>query len=548
MEEKKDLTTLDGQQVKSMIEAATLWLKTNAQLVNSLNVFPIPDGDTGSNMMMTLQAGWNEIASSSGCGAGAIFGAAAKGALMGARGNSGVILSQFWRGIARATEGHEVLTKELFSKALLEAKSTAYKGVVRPVEGTILTVLKDTANEVEAGLDQCVTFEDVFALTAAAADRSVNRTPELLPVLKQAGVVDSGGKGLFFIFEGFLRYIRNEPLDTNPNQIEIKPLTDMIEEESYEPGQDYEVVVDFIPNEELILEVFYSRLEDIGVSIQVGEGDGMYRMHIHVPSENLYEPINYILSIGTVTKVAIENLMVQVGENGTVKVPPINCEPVIPGQIGVIAVSPGDGVAHVLASLGAAYIIRGGQTMNPSTEEILNAVNSLDTDKIIILPNNKNIILAANNAITHSDKQIAVIRSKNIPQGISALLQLDPEGDFDAVVEAMNESLTAVQSGEITNSVRSVDLNGVQVEEGQVIVMHNGELVLAKDSVRDALKGFCERVGLEKYDTMSLFYGQNVSEAEADADVAEINQLYPNVEIVCHYGGQPHYQYLISVE
>lgn len=548
MEEKKDLTTLDGQQVKSLIEAATLWLKTNAPFVNSLNVFPIPDGDTGSNMMMTLQAGWNEIAVSTEGGAGAIFGAVAKGALMGARGNSGVILSQFWRGIARATEGQEVLTKELFSKALLEAKSTAYKGVVRPVEGTILTVLKDTANEVEAGLDQCVTFEDVFALTVAAADRSVNRTPELLPVLKQAGVVDSGGKGLFFILEGFLRYIRNEPLDVNPNQIEIKPLTDMIEEESFEPGQDYEVVVDFIPNEELFLEVFYSRLEDIGVSIQVGEGDGMYRMHIHVPSENLYEPINYILSIGTVTKVAIENLMIQVSENGTVKSPAINCEPVIPGQIGVIAVSPGDGVAHVLASLGASYIIRGGQTMNPSTEEILNAVNSLDTDKIIILPNNKNIILAANNAITHSDKQVAVIRSKNIPQGISALLQLDPEGDFDAVVEAMNEALTAVQSGEITNSVRSVDLNGVQVEEGQVIVMHNGELILAKDSVREAIRGFCERVGLEKYDTISLFYGQNVSEAEAEADVTEINQLYPNVDVVCHFGGQPHYQYLISVE
>ncbi len=548
MDEKKELTTLDGQQVKSLIEAATLWLKTNVQLVNSLNVFPIPDGDTGSNMMMTLQAGWNEIAVSSEDHVGTVFSAVAKGALMGARGNSGVILSQFWRGIARATENQKVLTKEIFAKALNEARSTAYKGVVRPVEGTILTVLKDTAAEVEAGIEDCRTFEEVFALTVEAADRSVNRTPELLPVLKQAGVVDSGGKGLFFIFEGFLRYLRNESLVDNPNQIEIRPLTDMVEEESFEPGQDYEVVVDFIPNEELILEVFYRRLEDIGVSIQVGEGDGMYRMHIHVPTENLYAPINYIMSIGTVTNVAIENLMIQVGENGRAATASVACEPVVPGQIGVVAVAPGDGIARVLASLGSSYIIRGGQTMNPSTEEILNAINSLDTDKVIILPNNKNIILAANNAITHCDKQVAVIRSKNIPQGISALLQLDPEGDFDEVVEAMNASLTDVQSGEITNSVRSVDLNGVQVEEGQVIVMHNGDLVLARDSVSDALKAFCERIGLQDYANMSLFYGQMVSDSEANADIAELTALYPNVEIEVHPGGQPHYQYIISVE
>lgn len=548
MDEKRELTTLNGQQVKSLIEAATLWLKTNAQLVNALNVFPIPDGDTGSNMMMTLQAGWNEIAVSNDDNAGAVLSAVAKGALMGARGNSGVILSQFWRGLARATEGKAIITPELFSKALKEAKTTAYKGVVRPVEGTILTVLKDTANEVEAGLANCRTFEDVFALTVDAADRSVNRTPELLPVLKQAGVVDSGGKGLFFIFEGFLRYIRNESLVENPNQIEVVALTDMIEEESVEPGQDYEVIVDFVPNEELMLEVFYRRLESMGVSIQVGEGEGMYRMHIHVPTENLYAPINYIMSIGTVTKVMIENLMVQVGDDGRIHAAPIALEPVTPGNIAVVAVSPGEGISRVFASLGVSYIIRGGQTMNPSTEEILNAINSLDTDKVIILPNNKNIILAANNAITHSEKQVAVIRSKNVPQGISAMLQLDPEGDFDEIVAAMNDSLLDVQSGEITNSVRSVDLNGVQVEEGQVIVMHNGDLVLAADSLLDAMKGFCERIGLADYDNMTLFYGQPVIEEEATALVGELGELYPDVEIELHFGGQPHYYYIISVE
>ena len=249
--------------------------------------------------------------------------------------------------------------------------------------------------------------------------------------------------------------------------VSLDQLNSMNEEEVIEPGQDYEVVVDFHPRKELELSSFYDRLSEMGTSIQVGEGDEMYRMHIHVPTENLYAPINYIMELGTVTKVAIENLMAQMEDIRKAKESEYTVAEVEPGQIGVIAVSPGEGISRVLASLGVNAIISGGQTMNPSTEQILKAVEDLPTDKVIVLPNNKNIILSANNAISESKKKVAVIRSKNIAQGIASMLMLNPDGDFDAIVNAMNESLLQVESGELTKATRTVELNGVNITEGQ---------------------------------------------------------------------------------
>ena len=291
------LKTLNGTQWKSMFEAGMLWLKTNQNIVNALNVFPVPDGDTGTNMLLTMQTAWSDIVLMDTNHAGKIMRQASQGALMGARGNSGVILSQLWRGFSRVMQDYAVFTPEIFCRALTEAKNTAYKGVVRPVEGTILTVLKDTANAAEAALPECDDFEKLLTVVVNAADESVNRTPDLLPVLKQAGVVDSGGRGLFYIFEGFLRWLEGMPLDINseiPPMVSLDQLNSMNEEEVIEPGQDYEVVVDFHPRKELELSSFYDRLSEMGTSIQVGEGDEMYRMHIHVPTENLYTPINYI--------------------------------------------------------------------------------------------------------------------------------------------------------------------------------------------------------------------------------------------------------------
>ena len=550
-EEQNAPETLNGKQWKSMFEAGMLWLKTNQNIVNALNVFPVPDGDTGTNMLLTMQSAWSDIVLLDTNHAGQVMKAAAQGALMGARGNSGVILSQLWRGFSRAMGDCEIITPAIFSKALTEAKNTAYKGVVRPVEGTILTVLKDTANAVEEALPDCEDFKQLLTVTVDAADESVNRTPDLLPVLKQAGVVDSGGRGLYYIFEGFLRWMTGQPLDINsevPDVMSLSQLDSLNEEETIEPGQDYEVVVDFVPHKELELSAFYDRLSDIGTSIQVGEGDEMYRMHIHVPTENLYAPINYIMELGTVTKVAIENLIAQMEDIRRKKECEYTLAEVQPDQIGVIAVSPGDGISRVLASLGVNAIIPGGQTMNPSTEQILKAVEDLPTNKVIILPNNKNIILSANNAVSQSGKQVAVIRSKNIAQGIGSMLQLDPEGDFDQVVEAMNESLLQVESGELTKATRTVELNGVSVTEGQIIGIHNGDLVVAADSIEEGLMKLLEQIGTEDFEQITLFYGNGMTEEEADKYVEMIGERYPDHEVECHYGGQPHYFFSLSVE
>ncbi len=548
---KGALKTLNGNQWKSMFEAGMLWLKTNQNIVNALNVFPVPDGDTGTNMLLTMQTAWSDIVLMDTNHAGQIMRAAAQGALMGARGNSGVILSQLWRGFSRVMSNYKTFTPKIFSEALTEAKNTAYKGVVRPVEGTILTVLKDTANAAAEALPECDDFQKLLTVTVNAAEESVNRTPELLPVLKQAGVVDSGGRGLQYIFEGFLRWLTGQPLDINseiPPMVSLAQLESMNEDETIEPGQDYEVVVDFHPNKELELSSFYDRLSDMGTSIQVGEGDEMYRMHIHVPTENLYAPINYIMELGTVTKVAIENLVAQMEDIRKAKESEYTLAEVEPGQIGIIAVSPGEGISRVLASLGVNAIISGGQTMNPSTEQILKAVEDLPTDKVIVLPNNKNIILSANNAITQSKKQVAVIRSKNVAQGIASMLMLNPDGDFDETVAAMNESLLQVESGELTRATRTVELNGVKVTEGQVIGIHNGELVISADTVADGLLKLLEEIGTEDYEQITLFYGNGMTDAEAEKYTMMVQQAYPLHEVECHYGGQPHYYFSISVE
>ncbi|PIV26121.1 MAG: hypothetical protein COS37_08025, partial [Anaerolineae bacterium CG03_land_8_20_14_0_80_58_20] len=274
---------IDGLVLKELVQAGLTWLRTNQALVNSLNVFPVPDGDTGTNMTLTMQSAWNEIAELGTRNVGEMAAAVAKGALMGARGNSGVILSQLWRGFSRGLHGAEILDGPTLVKGFVEARDTAYKGVVRPVEGTILTVSKDAAAAAESALAETQDPIEILERIVPAADASVQNTPELLPVLKQAGVVDSGGKGLFFIYEGMLRYFNGEPLDVPTMNVQpMSALNLQNAMESVEEGQDYEVVVDFFPDGALDLQSFYGKLEGMGTSIQVGEGEGMYRMHIHV--------------------------------------------------------------------------------------------------------------------------------------------------------------------------------------------------------------------------------------------------------------------------
>jgi hypothetical protein len=541
---------IDGQSLKKMVEAGLTWLRTNQQTVNALNVFPVPDGDTGINMVLTMQAAFDEIALSPERNFGKIAHSLAHGALMGARGNSGVILSQLWRGFARGVDHVETLDGPALVQGLAQARDTAYKGVVRPVEGTILTVAKDMAAEAERALNDTDDPIDILERTLDAAARSVENTPELLAELKKAGVVDAGGKGLFFLLEGILRYIDGLSLETAVAT--VQPLSQMSLEdtlETIEPGQDYEVVVDFRPSTPLDLGRFYADLEEMGTSIQVGEGDGIYRMHIHVPESRRYDPIDYTMKLGTITKVAIENLIDQMAElERKARGAQLSLAPVEPGQIAVVAVSPGPGIARVFASLGVAAIVEGGQTMNPSTQDIINAFENLPTDKIIILPNNKNIILAAQAAAGLTVKQIAVIPSHNVPEGLAAMMHLIPNGDLEDVAEEMTAALKEVQTGEITTAIRSVEIEGVNVQEGEIIGLLNRKLVVSSDNLEQAVLELLERANVQNFELVTLFYGATVTKHEANHIGDAIRAAYPEIEVELQDGGQPHYQFIVSIE
>jgi DAK2 domain fusion protein YloV len=548
--EKFRKAPMDGQSLKRLVEAGLTWLRTNQQTVNALNVFPVPDGDTGTNMVLTMQSAYNEISELGYRNVGDMAAAVSQGALMGARGNSGVILSQLWRGFSRGLQGQEVLDGVGLVKAFAEARDTAYKGVVRPVEGTILTVAKDVAAATEAALGSTQDSIEILALAVKAADESVERTPDLLSVLKQAGVVDAGGKGLYFILEGMLRHIYGDPLDTP--LVSVQPLSALDFEsamQEVEEGQDFEVVVDFYPEDELNLQSFYGTLEEMGTSIQVGEGDGMYRMHIHVPLENRYRPIDYIMGLGTITKVAMENLVAQMNDiDQKGKGDYFELANVERGQIAVVTVSPGPGLSRIFASLGVAAIVEGGQTMNPSTQEILAAFENLPTDKVIILPNNKNIIMAANQAKDVTVKNVQVVPSRNIPQGLSAMLALNPDGDVEAIAEKMNKSLALVQAGEITIATRSVKIDGVHVEQGQVIALLDGKLVCSAKSVEEGCMCLLEKANAKDHELITLFYGEDLTATDANLISDKIRESYPGQEIEIQDGGQPHYQFIISVE
>jgi dihydroxyacetone kinase-like predicted kinase len=318
--------------------------------------------------------------------------------------------------------------------------------------------------------------------------------------------------------------------------------------EQVEEGQDYEVVVDFLPSNAFDLQAFYGRLEQMGTSIQVGEGEGMYRMHIHVPLEKRYEPIDYIMGIGTITKVAMENLLAQMDDIQKNKASHIPFTSVEPGQIAVVAVSPGAGLSRIFASLGVAAVVEGGQTMNPSTQDILNSFENLPTDKIIILPNNKNIVMAANQAREVTVKQVMVVPSKTVPQGLSAMLSLHPEGDLQSVADKMTKALEHVRTGEITTATRSVEIDGVKVESGQVIALLDGKLVAAAGSVEEGCLELLEKAGAAEHELITLFYGQDITHAEANRIADVIRARYSGQEVEIQEGGQPHYQFIISVE
>jgi DAK2 domain fusion protein YloV len=546
-ESNTPIYSIDGQDLKKLVEVSLVWLKVNHLFVNSLNVFPVPDGDTGTNMLLTMQAAFNEVANSNETNIGKMAKEIAQGALMGARGNSGVILSQIWRGFARALDNLPEMDASLFSRALIESRNTAYKGVVRPVEGTILTVIKDISTAIENSLTRTNDLSQLLEDAVNAANVSVKYTPELLPILKTAGVVDSGGKGLYFLLEGMLRYINGISLESS---LSTQPISTMNLDKTFdaiEEGQDVEVVIDFTPDKPLDLEAFYVDLSKIGTSVQVGEGEGLYRLHIHVVNDKQNDPLSYIEKIGSWSKVAMENLQLQMAESKK-KSHGYALNEFQEGNIAVIAVSPGNGISKIFASLGVAAIVEGGQTMNPSTEEILGSFENLPTNKIIILPNNKNIILAANATTSISVKNIAVIPTANVPQGLSAMLRLDPEGDFDQVVKDMSDAISEVDTCEITTATRNVKIDDLVVEEGKLIGLLNGKLVVSASNVADTVIALLHKADMTIRERITLFYGDNISHSEVMKVSEIIAKEFPHHEIEIHEGGQPHYHFIISLE
>ena len=539
---------LNGDGLMLLFEAGLIWLTTNQAYVNSLNVFPVPDGDTGTNMVLTMQAAFNEAYQLRSKNAGETAKAFAQGALMGARGNSGVILSQIWRGFSRALDHYETMGPDLLMRAMQEARNTAYKGVVKPVEGTILTVIKDMTSAAEEVVTTGASLSEMLLAIVEAGDVSVKNTPELLPVLKQAGVVDSGGTGLFYIFEGMVRLLQGQSLDASGAI--LKPLAELDlanAMETVEEGQDYEVVIDFAPHQGFALEKYYEDLAEIGTSIQVGEGDGIYRMHIHTELAKRFEPISYTETQGVVKKIMMENLQDQVSERQAEDVE-LTLTPINPGEIAVVAVSPGKGLSSIFASLGVAAIVEGGQTMNPSVQELVAAFENLPTDKVIILPNNKNIILAAQNAAKVSVKQIGIIPTRNAPQGFAAMLRLNPEGSLQENEESMKEAIQEVHTGDITISTRSVEIDGVEVEKGEVIALYDGQLVSSAPTIEEAIQELLEKANMDEVERVTFFYGEDLNQTQANLLADAIRKNYPDVELEIHSGGQPHYQLIIAFE
>jgi DAK2 domain fusion protein YloV len=416
------------------------------------------------------------------------------------------------------------------------------------VEGTILTVSSDVAEAARRAIESGASSGlEILERVVDAAEESVARTPDLLPVLKEAGVVDSGGKGLYFILEGMLRAAYRLPLDESLIDIKSLAALEMADlSESIEPGQDWEVVVDFRPQAPLDLPVFHRDLQGMGTSIQIAEGDGRYRMHIHVPDRTEFAPVEYLRGLGTVIEYRVENLMIQAG--GASPEAPLVLPTITADQVGVVAVSPGHGLSRLFASLGVAAIVEGGQTMNPSAQDICRAIEGLPADRVIVLPNNKNIILAARQAAELTGKQVRVLPTTTAPQGLAAMLPYDPRSDLDALAEEMERARLGVRTGELTTATRSVEIDGVAVREGQVIGMIDGKMAVAGDTLEQALLDLLEAGGAAQADLVTVYIGKELPASIAEQVIARIREAYPSLQVESYSGGQPHYPLLLSIE
>jgi DAK2 domain fusion protein YloV len=548
----KMLSTCDGQIFKQLVRAGLAWLDQNHEKVNALNVFPVPDGDTGTNMLLTMRSAWKEIAAGEDKHVGRVAQRVYNGALMGARGNSGVILSQLWRGFAHGIEQSAQLDATVLIKGLQEATRTAYKAVQEPVEGTILTVAREASEEAALAAAETSNMRDILARMVRRGHESVQHTPELLAVLREAGVVDSGGMGLAFIVEGMLRYVDGESLSVEGAAASATSLQSTLSPTD-ELGYGYDVQF-LLKGEGMDVDQIRADIEAMGDSTLVVGDAGLIKVHVHVHNPAI--PLGYGAERGVLLDVVVENMQEQYQEFVDVEGGPhmpakasITPPQIAEGTIAAVTVAPGDGLTQIFYSVGAGQVIAGGQTMNPSTEEIADAINNLPTDRVVILPNNKNILLTAQQAVELANsKQVRIIPTTTIPQGIAALLALDPQGDLEEIATAMKAASEMVETGEVTTATRNVTLEGVKVKQGQIIGLHNDILRVAGDNMADVVTSLLDRMGASDLELITLYHGADVNPRDAHALVDRLSQIYPDHDIELRSGGQPHYFYIISAE
>ncbi|GGE16736.1 hypothetical protein GCM10011571_18030 [Marinithermofilum abyssi] len=564
---------IDAKGFSQMIRAGAERLNNNVDAVNALNVFPVPDGDTGTNMNLTLTSGAGELekASASHDHVGQLALALSKGLLMGARGNSGVILSQLFRGFGKFLSDKETVNARQLAEALKRGVETAYKAVIKPVEGTVLTVAREAA---EKGVSVSRQIEDAAKVMEAVLEEaraSLARTPELLPVLAQAGVVDAGGQGLVFIYEGFYAALSGEEItytvsDTRSKGKEEESLGEIAHRKSaqsqFETGDiehgyctEFMVKLKVVEDEAPAFdeESFRKEIGVFGDSLLVVADEDLVKVHIH--AEHPGDALNYAQKYGDLTRIKIENMreqhthILEQEAGGEAGQPDKSTKtPEEKKPYGIVAVAFGKGVAEIFRSLGVDVVIEGGQTMNPSTEEIVRAIESVHADHIIVLPNNKNIILTAEQVVDLVEVPITVLPTKTIPQGLSALLAFNPESDPEANRERMLQAVHHVQSGEVTYAVRNSQYEGGEIKEGDFLGIREGKIETVGDSLLAASSDLLTKMLADGADVVTVIYGQDVTDEQVKELTDFLDKEYPDVECEVHYGGQPLYFFLFSVE
>jgi len=547
------LELIDGNKLKEMFYASAQMLEKNKQKVNSLNVFPVPDGDTGTNMCLTMMSAIKEVKTLANGNVTQVADAVSRGSLKGARGNSGVILSQLFRGFAKGLKGEQVINTRKYAEALKAGADTSYKAVMKPVEGTMLTVARITAEEAEKIAQGCSDFNVFFKEIIKIAKRVLDKTPDMLAVLKQAGVVDAGGMGLLFIMLGASNALKedfDQDLDLPLTEDEIIATSelDFSQEGLGEIGEGYctEFLIKniFSHIREEDLPKLQEKLEKLGDSLVLVNDDDMIKVHIHTnaPGKILQLALRY----GELSGIKIDNMREQHRHLSGSELPEEVKKPKKP--YGVVSVASGEGIVSIFKDMGVDQIVEGGQTMNPSIEDIMRAVDAIDADEVFILPNNSNIIMSATQVKQLSRSKINVIPSKSIPQGISAMVAFNPGTDLKTNADKMFSAIGSVKTGLITFAVRDSSINGISIKNGDILGILESEIEAAGADVSQVTKDLIDKMVIAESSVISLYYGQQVKENDADEIAEYIETNYPNLEVELYHGGQPLYYYIISLE